>query len=234
MRRFCFCLLLIALVCGTAFAVPSTRTTSTKRVSAKQPVRQESHIEAIVTSVTREKFPNVQLTLRVTRSSNVSLLKSEQWNTKALVASPLYIKGSKGTYEWNIQNIQNLGAFYLLSGDRITAKVTSPRVDATNQVWYLTEIQRKSEVALENPNPQDADLKITPSKKTAHRGEPITFTLLVANNTKEMMVYNFSSSKQYDFSDRCFRQDSLGLEFQDDVHDGVYFVCAPSREKPRV
>lgn len=155
-------------------------------------------ITAEVVSAERMTYPDVFLKLKdIVNPSGVDLDSLQKRNVDF---EPKYARryGLGGQVDYNNPiTQQNLVAYYLMPGDRISAKLTI-RTNVGREYHLLEDMTRvparppRKDVAM-----RSIDLR---TDKSAYKPEePIRFELVVTNTSSQAVNYMFSSGQQFDF-----------------------------------
>lgn len=176
---------------------------ATQGRSAVNPNRYAT-VEATVVKVVKDRYPYAQVTLRVTKSSDSSLIDTRKGPVR-LIAKNRFVAG-KGSIDWtNPLNTRSISSFSLLQGDVIRAKLYPGRVRGS--LWYITDAVklRKTNAARERPAGGQKKvfdglaLSLNLPKTTFSQGEDIPFSLVVTNTGDKPKTLEFSTGQHSDF-----------------------------------
>ncbi len=165
-------------------------------------------ISGTVLSVRQLTFPHTRLSIKVTQSSNPAVLALKGKTSTVTVENYLWSVAGQLDFK-DKRNIASIGAFYLLQGDEINAKLINGATRGS--VRYVYGISRgkaavKAVTAvkkLQQPESikkyDDLELSIKTDSDVYAFGAPVPLVLSVRNIGSRSKTLRFDSGQKFDF-----------------------------------
>ena len=160
-----------------------------------------TEIRAVIVGVNHLTFPRARLELRITESTNPKVFDPKS-SSSALMAEN-YLWCTDGHVDFlDKRNMDSIGAYYLLQGDLIRAKLYRGAGRAPG--WYAYDISRvvapdsQARGGAEMQDGKTTGLQSSLSVE-AEVEKPVNLVLTLKNTGSQPKTFQFASSQKYDF-----------------------------------